>query len=237
MEYDAVELNNSENKNTSLVLDVGAIEGLKKMPVDMFDGVYLGKACNNALVLCVDVRGFSDFFCSQPDATVFKLIKEFTSNLLSCINQVSYGCSYYKFLGDGVLVIWDESNENSIKEALDIFDYYTVFLNEELFKPFPSLGLAGALVQEKVFKYEISAELSQLKYRDYVGYGINLACRLQALAGSNEMVLNEKLSKSGVIPFRVDDSEKILKNLSMFKGLMADDRNHVLFYNKDQRNS
>ena len=55
-------------------------------------------------------------------------------------------------------------------------------MDEELFKPYPGLGLAGALVMDKVFKYEISAEASQLKYRDYVGYGINLACRLQGLA-------------------------------------------------------
>jgi len=135
----------TSSRNISLDLDAGAVEGLMKMPVDMFDGVYLGEAHSTALVLCVDVRNFSDFLCSHQDDTVFKLIKEFTSNLLSCINQFAYGCSYYKLLGDGALVIWDETGENSIKEALYVFDSYTEFLNEELFKPFDGLGLGGAL--------------------------------------------------------------------------------------------
>jgi hypothetical protein len=135
-------------------------------------------------------------------------------------------------LGDGVLVIWDETNENTINEALYVFDTYTEFLGEELFKPYNSLGLAGALVQEKVFKYEISAEVSQLKYRDYVGYGINLACRLQTLASSKELILNETLTKSGVIPFRVDKTPKILRELNILKGLKDDDRMRVLFYDK-----
>ena len=226
------ELDAAGNKSVNLELDHGAVEGLKKMPVDMFDGVFLGKAYSDALVLCVDVRNFSDFLCSQPDDTVFKLIKEFTSNLLSCINQFGYGCSYYKFLGDGVLVIWDETTESAINEALYIFDSYTAFLDEELFKPFDALGLAGALVQEKVFKYEISAEVSQLKYRDYVGYGINLACRLQALAGADELVLNDTLAQSGAIPFKTDKSPERMKELHLFKGLKEDDRQHVLFYDR-----
>jgi class 3 adenylate cyclase len=216
---------------TSLDLDIGAVAGLKKMPVDMFDGVYLGKSYPSALILCVDVRNFSDFLCSQKEATVFKLITEFTSNLLSCINQFGYGCSYYKFLGDGALVIWDETDQDSINEAIGIFDSYTEFLGDELFKPFDRLGLGGALVEGEVFKYEISAEVSQLKYRDYVGYGINLACRLQALAGPNELVLNEMLARTGAIPFRVDESPEMLKELNIFKGIKGDDRNRVLFYN------
>jgi class 3 adenylate cyclase len=226
------ELNSTGNKTINLELDIGAIEGLKKMPVDMFDGVYLGNANNKVLVLCVDVRNFSDFLCSHKEDTVFKLIKEFTSNLLSCINQFGYGCSYYKLMGDGAIVIWDETNENTINEALFIFDSYTDFLNEELFKPFSGLGLGGALVVEEVFKYEISAEVSQLKYRDYIGYGINLACRLQTMAGINELALNEIVAKSGNIPFRADDSPEYLKELRTLKGLKEEDRKRVLFYER-----
>jgi hypothetical protein len=247
----STEQHSLRNKNITLVLDPSAVKGLKKMPVDMFDGVYLGEAHNRALVLCVDVRNFSDFLRSQEellrpfdglglaealvdekDDTVFNLIREFTSNFLSCVNQCGYGCSYYKLLGDGALVIWDEANEQSVNEALAVFDTYTDFVNEELFKPFKGLGLAGALVEEKVVKYEISAEVSQLKYRDYVGYGINLACRLQALAGADELILNETLADSGFVPFRTDSSRSILKELRGLKGLKDHDRERVLFYDR-----
>ena len=227
------ELDSLEKRNVSIGLDKGALEGLKKMPVDIFEGIYLSEAHNNALVLCVDVRGFSNFLCSHPDETVFKLIKEFTSNLLSCVNHFGYGSSYYKFLGDGVLVIWDETTDDAVQEALNIFITYSEFLNEDLFKPFPGLGLAGALVEEKVFKYEISAELSQLKYRDYVGYGINLACRLQGLAGSDELVLNGKLAKTRNLPHIVDGSPEKMKDLLLLKGVLEEDRKQVIFYDKN----
>ena len=233
MDISAVELGSSGQSSVSLEMDIGAMEGLKKMPVDMFDGVYLGKAFKNALILCVDIRNFSEFFHSEAEASVFKLIKEFTSNLLSCINQVAYGCSYYKLMGDGALVIWDETNLASINEALEIFDTYTEFLNDELFKSYDTLGMGGALVMGKVFKYEISAEVSQLKYRDYVGYGINLACRLQGMAGINQLILNDRLAISGAIPFKIDQSEKIIKELHILKGLMEEDRQHVLIYDKN----
>jgi len=236
MEIDLIkELETAKKKNVGLDLDIGALEGLKKMPVDVFDGIYLDEVHDRALVLCVDVRNFSDFLCSHPEDTVFMLIKEFTSNLLSCINQFGYGCSYYKLMGDGALIMWDETNEAAIDEALFVFNSYTEFLNDELFKPFDNLSLAGALVTEKIFKYEISAELSELKYRDYVGYGINLACRLQALAHANELILNELLTKSVKIPFRVDTSPQLLKELHLLKGLKDEDRTQVLFYDPLQK--
>jgi class 3 adenylate cyclase len=227
-----LELGVLETEGIGLTLDTGAIEGLKKMPVDVFNGVYLGETHNNALVLCVDVRGFSNFLRSNKEEIVFKLIKEFTSNLLSCINQFGYGCSYYKLMGDGALVIWDKTDENTINEALMIFDSYTEFLNEELFNSFDDLALAGALVTEKVFKYEISAELSELKYRDYVGYGINLACRLQTLASANELVINKTLAESGIIQYRMSESPEIINELHLLKGLKEEDRKCVMFYNK-----
>jgi len=224
------ELDVSKKKGMGLELDRGALEGLKKMPVDVFEGVYLGEVHENALILCVDLRGFSDYLCSNEDVTVFKLIKEFTSNLLSCINQFGYTCSYYKLLGDGALIIWDDANENYVNAILSLFDAYTEFLNEYLFKASDRLALAGALVMGKVFKYEISAELSELKYRDYVGYGINLASRLQSLAMADQLIIDETIAKTGWIRFRVDQSPETQKILSSLKGLKTEDCDRLLFY-------
>ena len=51
-------------------------------------------------------------------------------------------------------------------------------------------------------KYEISAESSQLKYRDYVGYGINLSCRLQGIAPKNRLIVNHKLAGTRLLSFQ-----------------------------------
>ncbi len=213
-------------------LDLSALAGLKKMPVDIFDDVYLGEVKERALVLCVDVRNFSDFLCCNDEGDVFRLIKDFTSNLLSCVNQFGYGCSYYKLMGDGAIVIWDDTDQDTVLGALEVFDSYTAFLDEELFKPYPGLGLAGALVMDKVFKYEISAEASQLKYRDYVGYGINLACRLQGLAAADELVINRNLASTGLVPYKGSIQEDGLADLRSLKGLKEEDRTAVLLYDR-----
>ncbi len=214
----------------SLELDSSALSGLKKMPVDIFDNVYLDEVKNDALVLCVDIRSFSKFLCDNPEDAVFKLIKDFTSNLLSCINQFAYGCSYYKLMGDGAIIIWDTTDATTVTEGLMVFDTYVEFLNEELFRNYPDLGLGGALVTGKVFKYEISAEASQLKYRDYVGYGINLACRLQALAQRNELVINHRLADTTLVPYRASCAVDYVRSLHLLKGLKDEDCGEVLFY-------
>ncbi len=213
-----------------LELDTSVYQGLHKMPVDIFDNVYLDRVEPDALVLVVDVRNFSSFLCNNREEDVFSLIKDFTSNFLSCVNQFAFGCSYYKLLGDGALIIWDYTNEKTVQEALLVFDTYRDFVNEELFTPYEGLGFAGALVRDKVFKYEISAEISQLKYRDYIGYGINLACRMQALAKKDELVINHKLADTGLVPYRAVQTRKASQELHLLKGLKEEDRQDILYY-------
>ncbi|MDR2102531.1 MAG: hypothetical protein LBP42_00340 [Treponema sp.] len=214
--------------DSSIELDISTLNALKKMPVDIFDGVYLGETKNEALVLCIDIRNFSIFLRENDGDAVFSLIKNFTSNLLSCVNQVGEHCSYYKLLGDGAIIIWDEISEIHLAEALAIFNEYREFLNEELFINTPTLGLAGAMVLEKVFKYEISAEASGLKYRDYVGYGINLACRLQTLADKDELIINRKLALGGKIP--CSEKTKFTHSGVFLKGLREEDRAQIYLY-------
>ncbi len=213
-------------------LDDSVLAGLRKMPVDIFDDIYLAEVKERALILCVDMRNFSAFLCSHPESTVFGLIKDFTSNFLSCVNQFGWGCSYYKLMGDGALVIWDDTNAQTVGEALEVFDTFSDFTVEDLFRPYGTIGLAGALVCEKVFKYEISAEASQLKYRDYVGYGINLACRLQGLSRADELIVNKSLSETGLLPTEARCDEHIVSELRRLKGLRDPDANEAYFYRR-----
>ncbi|HOJ99907.1 MAG: hypothetical protein N2509_00945 [Treponemataceae bacterium] len=219
--------------NPHVELDDSALQGLKKMPVDIFNNDYLDEMKPRALVLCTDLRNFSRFLRDYEESRVFKLIKEFTSNFLSCVNQFGYGCSYYKLLGDGALIIWDETTEDTIREALMVFDTYVEFLETDLFCEHPQLGLGGSLVSETLYKYEISAEASQLKYRDYVGYGINLACRIQALAEKNQLVINKSLAQSGLIPYTEITHPAILEELRRLKGLKEEDQEILYCYRKE----
>ena len=213
-------------------LDSSDLLGLEKMPVDIFDNRYLDEVKQSALTLCIDIRNFSKFLRDNKDEAVFELIKNFTSNFLSCVNQFGIECSYYKLLGDGAIVIWDETTEETLEEALQVFDTFLEFANEELFTPYSDLGFGGALVTDMVYKYEISAETSQLKYRDYVGYGINLACRLQALACCNELIINTGVADTGLVPYTARDPEEYRNGIALLKGLKEEDLKQVLFYEK-----
>jgi class 3 adenylate cyclase len=221
-----------EEEGGSVLLDISSLQAFKKMPVDVFDGVYVGEVKPEALVLCIDIRNFSNFLCTYDENTVFRLVKDFSSNFLSCVNQFAYNCSYYKLLGDGALVVWDTATEDHIEEALLVFDEFSSFLNEFLFFPFPSLGIGGALVMDKLFKYEISAEASGIKYRDYVGYGINLACRLQTLAKKDQMMLNHKLAASTKVPFIEENIPELHIHLEHLKGLQEKDRISLYRYQR-----
>lgn len=112
-----------------------------------------------------------------------------------------------------------------------VFDTFTDFANEYLFAS--DLGLAGALVLEKVFKYEISAESPGLKYRDYVGYGINLVCRLQTLAKKDELILNSRLVKDGRIPHDIQKSKQT--HMQFLKGMREEDRTALYLYRQKAR--
>jgi class 3 adenylate cyclase len=219
-----------KNLFTPAELDESALKALRKMPVDVFAGRYLGETKDNALILVIDVRNFSTFLRENDENAVFSLITEFTSNFLSCVNQLGYNCSYYKLEGDGAIVIWDEAGDGSVNEALDVFREFREFLNDYLFAKSPDLRLAGALVLEKLFKYEISAEASGLMYRDYVGYGINLACRLQNLAGKNELVINHKFIEEKHVPFTEKTDNDVHRRLSILKGLRDIDQQTVYLY-------
>ena len=224
-------------ENGTVELDGSTLAGLKKMPIDIFDNVYLGETKPDALILCIDVRGFSNFLCSHDEKVVFSLITSFTSNFLSCVNQFGVGCSYYKLLGDGALVIWDKTDAKTLSEAITVFEMYTEFTRDELFKPYPELGLGGALVKEEVYKYEISAEASLLKYRDYVGYGINLACRLQGLAAKSKLILNEKLVNLNVFKTSAKDTPALMEELERLKGVKTEDKEKLYFYTGIKQNN
>ena len=111
-----------------------------------------------------------------------------------------------------------------------VFQTYTEFLGEELFSPYPELGLGGALVMEKVYKYEISAEASALKYRDYVGYGINLACRLQGLARKSELIINKNLANLNALTTVIKDAPALVEEAKRLKGVFPEDKQPLYFY-------
>lgn len=148
------------------------------------------------LAVILDLQGFTPF-CDQrdPQHEVPRFLDRFLKWLFQKIRQElletedgddvvlwSHLPIFGKFLGDGVLLIWDvtdvslESRRN-IVQAFDIIcsDYVDVFLEKNI-KEFtrPPLMLRCGIAQGQV--------TSIANGNDYVGMCINVAARLQKLA-------------------------------------------------------
>jgi class 3 adenylate cyclase len=168
-----------------VLVDPDVIREMVRTPVSLRDDRY-EKGHVEALALCMDLRGFSSFTLEAKRDRVTSFLEKYSQELLAAVN--GYSASYYKLLGDGALVIWDTPQADDAAACQNLFQ----LLREVVGEIAPTYGsrcaLAGALTLGTLYKYEIFGECSGLKYRDYVGYGINTAFRLQSIAGPGELL-------------------------------------------------
>ncbi len=179
-----------EIREDTTEIEATVIHEMKKTPISLRDGVY-EKRFLETLILCLDLRSFSSYARDQGRDEVKGFLERYTQELLAAIN--AYAVSYYKLLGDGALILWDNPSRGDVDNAVELFTLLRWVIGETG----PAFGyrdsLAGALLVDEVYKYEIYAESSGLKYRDYVGYGINFAFRLQGAARSKELLSTRDL--------------------------------------------
>jgi len=169
----------------SILVDSDVLREMVRTPVSLRDDHY-EKGYLEALALCIDLRGFSSFTMKNKPDRVTAFLEKYSQELLAAIN--GYSASYYKLLGDGALVIWDRPEAGSAYACKDLFKLLREVVVEVAKKYDSGCALAGALTLDTLYKYEIFGECSGLKYRDYVGYGINIAFRLQSIAGPGELL-------------------------------------------------
>jgi class 3 adenylate cyclase len=179
-----------ETEDESMEVDRRVITSMRKTPISFADGSY-EKEFLDALVLCIDLRGFSEYVRDKPKERVKDFLEKYTQELLATINL--FPVSYYKLLGDGALVIWDKADKVGLDQAVRLFELLRLVLRglcEDY--EFPN-NIAGGIAYGEVYKYELFAECSGLKYRDYLGYGVNYVFRLQAFAESGELLANRSI--------------------------------------------
>lgn len=158
---------------------------MRKTPISLRDGSY-EKGYAEGMVLCLDLREFSSFARDFPREQVRGFLERYTQELLAGLN--AYDVSYYKLLGDGALAIWDAPARADLDGVLEFFGILRSIV-AEVRSEFGYRGnVAGAVTLDELYKYEIHAETSGLKYRDYIGYGINYAVRLQAMASAGGLL-------------------------------------------------
>jgi class 3 adenylate cyclase len=174
-----------EEGGESALVGPKVIREMLRTPVSLRDDRY-DKGYVEALSLCMDLRGFSSYALVADRDAMTGFLEKYSQELLAAVN--SYSASYYKLLGDGAIVIWDRPDDYSAEACLDVFRLLRDVVDEIAAAYRSPCALAGAITLDTLYKYEIFGECSGLKYRDYVGYGINIAFRLQSLAGPGELL-------------------------------------------------
>lgn len=196
----------------------------------------------NVVALFCDLRGFSNWCESVDVEQVESLMRIQFERVIQICNDHYH--DFHKFLGDGFLLVWEETQEMPLHvclaHALDAaFHLHKKFwyLSTEIGYGLPPGYGVGISVGEAVL-LQPETFISELNEVDFVGYPLNCAARLQILANgygtvlcSSTIALIERNSNDllydSVAAFRrvlIPPIQEALEKASGMKGLRASDR-------------
>lgn len=145
----------------------------------------------DATVVFIDICGFTAITEVEPANIVIQLLNDYFDVIVKGI--IAQNGHIDKFIGDAVMAVFrgkhhlDRSIDASLAVRDDIAKLSTQ-LTQTNFKPALSIGIAsGELISGNIG----SANLRRLDYT-VIGDVANTASRLQAAAGSNQIVISEK---------------------------------------------
>lgn len=193
------------NEFSSCVLglgDIGAIAVEKKVMCAFFDLDGFTRFCTRDADLPFFLNSYLDWFFNQIlEKTKIKEVKESPEGV-AVYHDLPF---FFKFLGDGLMILWDVSNidlakknaaktlGNIIISSFEITDNYS---NEFLPEVRRRVGNPPAKLRCGIAKGSVYS-VGNGNGQDYVGTCINLASRLQKLPGitfafSNDGILSDK---------------------------------------------
>lgn len=145
------------------------------------------------VALFCDLRGFSNWCENVEIGQVESLMRTQFERVIQICNDHHH--DFHKFLGDGFVLVWEESEERPIHtclaHAIDAaFHLHKKFwyLSREIGHDLPPGYGVGISVGEAVL-LQPETFLLELNEVDFVGYPLNCAARLQTLADAYGTVL------------------------------------------------
>lgn len=190
-----------------------------KLTLTEGDSTLTGRRVNVVALFC-DLRDFSSWCETVDIEQVEFLMRSQFERVIQICNDHHH--DFHKFLGDGFMLVWEESDETpihtclarAIDAAFDLHKNYW-FLTSEDSRDFPlgyGIGIAvgeAVLLQPETF-------LAELNEIDFVGYPLNCAARLQTLANAYGTVL----SASAVDLMRSEKAALLYEDEPAFRRLL-----------------
>ncbi|MGJ8650623.1 MAG: adenylate/guanylate cyclase domain-containing protein [Opitutaceae bacterium] len=166
--------------------------------------VEFGKPCE-VLALVIDIRGFS-LFCEQPD-----IESPYTCGLMSAFyNMVNRSLQRFppemtKFLGDGVLAIWETSPADreiavniALQAALDLRHRWAMVKDSPHFTHGAPEGIGAGICFGLASHLEVG--------NDYIGRPINIASRLCGVCPGDQVYVDRSVPN---IPLSLKKDEAV----------------------------
>ena len=157
---------------------------VKNAPLTLSDGKssLVGKRLNVVALFC-DLRGFSNWCESVGIEQVESLMRTQFEHVIQICNDHHH--DFHKFLGDGFVLVWEESEETPLHlclaHAIDTaFHLHKKFwyLGQDLTHALPLGYGIGISVGEAVL-LQPETFISEMNEVDFVGYPLNCAARMQ----------------------------------------------------------
>lgn len=148
-------------------------------------------------VLFADLRGFSTWSLSaEPEqiSEIYEVISDRVAQML-----IDYPFDYWKLLGDGIMLVWQSGDDESVAADCAIGAAYELhkkycYYREEALSGVPD-GFGVAICAGNLTKFSSTTFFESCVVNDYLGPIVNQAARLQALAKPGEILVNRRVAK------------------------------------------
>lgn len=174
-------------------------------------------------VMFADLRGFSTWSLSaEPEQ-----VSDIYAVISNCVAQmlIDYPFSYWKLLGDGIMLVWesDDSEATSadcaIGAAYELHKKYWHYRKDSL-STVP-IGFGIAICGGHITKFSSSTFFESCIVNDYLDPTVNQTARLQTLAEPGQVLVNRRVAKISAFDWYSfeDVSDSLNEKLADLKGV------------------
>ena len=156
--------------------------------------VSLKGARKELTIFFADIRGFTPLADSIEPETLISLLNEYLSHMTEII--IKYGGTIDKFIGDAIMVFWgdpiyyEDHAARAVKAALEMQEDLKILQKKWFEEGKRSLSMGIGINTGYVTVGNIGSDVRM----DYtvLGNNVNLASRINAKAGSNEILISKR---------------------------------------------
>lgn len=183
----------------------------------------------SGFVLFADLRGFSPWSLDASADAISELFEVVSDRVMQF--QIDYPFSYWKLLGDGIMLVWEESRipgyscaTSACGAAWELHRKYAAY-RSDCEHELPE-GFGIAVCGGEILRLESATFFESCLVKDYLGPVVNQSARMQSLASAGTTLVNlatKRLADPRFHKFR-DVSRQLDERRSTLKGYPSSDK-------------